>query len=314
MQPLPHLPSDAIQASANFIYFLEAVAKTNKLSSSRAPLLAAAVRYLTPSVCHRSDRTFPMVDWDDPQTIKAQGFACVKLIHVLAGLYLCVICIPQILGSWEYVSNIHYEWEFITRKRPYRWTIWLYSGTRFCVLMNIILGLVAFNPLRPMNCELWLLFDFVRCQSGVESRQESLSQSGCIGFMPRPQAWLHRILFARMRRPSKQPLKTHRFPYGAAPGMKAEYNATTALLTRRATLSLYIGTFQAIARCRGRLIEMKAHPHCRTRIPSTRYRLSVPSQLLRTTTPIFIGDLRHRRTLVCCRSHGALKSLLSGAA
>ncbi|KAI0052077.1 hypothetical protein FA95DRAFT_50322 [Auriscalpium vulgare] len=91
-----------------------------------------------------------MVDWHNPQTIAAELFAYVKLLHVVAGLYF-----------WEYFTNLHYEWEFIKRKRPYRWTIWLYSVTRFCALMNIILGLVAFNTQRPLNCELWLLFEFI---------------------------------------------------------------------------------------------------------------------------------------------------------
>ncbi|KAI0048049.1 hypothetical protein FA95DRAFT_1605583 [Auriscalpium vulgare] len=91
-----------------------------------------------------------MIDWHDPQTITAQGFASIKLIHVSAGFYL-----------WEYFSNLWYEWEFITRKRPYRWTLWLYSVTRFSALMDVILGLLAFNTQRPLDCELWLLFDFI---------------------------------------------------------------------------------------------------------------------------------------------------------
>jgi len=33
--------------------------------------------------------------------------------------------------SWEFVSNLDYEWSFIRGHRPYRWTIWVCSPTLF---------------------------------------------------------------------------------------------------------------------------------------------------------------------------------------
>jgi hypothetical protein len=38
--------------------------------------------------------------------------------------------------SWEYITNLDYEWSIIRGRRTYNWTIWVCSDTCF-------LGLVA---------------------------------------------------------------------------------------------------------------------------------------------------------------------------
>ncbi|KAI0311000.1 hypothetical protein OF83DRAFT_1177997 [Amylostereum chailletii] len=47
-----------------------------------------------------------------------------KLIHVIGGIVL-----------WEFVSTFNYEWSVIRGKRPYKWTIWVYSGCRISALV-----------------------------------------------------------------------------------------------------------------------------------------------------------------------------------
>ncbi|KAI0248214.1 hypothetical protein BJV78DRAFT_1355083 [Lactifluus subvellereus] len=58
----------------------------------------------------------------------------VKLDHAIAGIYI-----------WETVFTAGFELDVLRGKRPYRWTIWLYLGTRYCGLLLFILVLVGEN-------------------------------------------------------------------------------------------------------------------------------------------------------------------------
>jgi len=47
----------------------------------------------------------------------------------------------------------------IRGRRPYRWTIWIYSLTRVAALLSVILTLVDLNTTTPINCQVWITFD-----------------------------------------------------------------------------------------------------------------------------------------------------------
>ncbi|KAH9173730.1 hypothetical protein EDB89DRAFT_685629 [Lactarius sanguifluus] len=69
-----------------------------------------------------------MVDWHDPAVIILDYFNLTKLLHVLGGAYI-----------WETVMTAGFELDVLRGKQPYRWTIWIYLGTRYsCLLMFII--------------------------------------------------------------------------------------------------------------------------------------------------------------------------------
>jgi len=87
-----------------------------------------------------------MVNWTDPETIAIQSFALVKFVHVLDGLYL-----------WEYLSTLGYEWDVITRKRPWRWTMAIYFGCRISTLGAIIADLTGFGITTEFDCKGWLV-------------------------------------------------------------------------------------------------------------------------------------------------------------
>jgi len=59
--------------------------------------------------------------------------------HTMSGLYI-----------WEYLTTLHFELDVIRRRRPYRWTIWIYSLTRVSTLMVVILNFFAFDT-TPIN-------------------------------------------------------------------------------------------------------------------------------------------------------------------
>ncbi|KAI0250082.1 hypothetical protein BJV78DRAFT_619955 [Lactifluus subvellereus] len=54
------------------------------------------------------------------------------LDHAIAGIYI-----------WETVFTAGFELDVLRGKRPYKWTIWLYLGTRYCSLLVFILLLIG---------------------------------------------------------------------------------------------------------------------------------------------------------------------------
>ncbi|KAI0291213.1 hypothetical protein B0F90DRAFT_1778553 [Multifurca ochricompacta] len=54
--------------------------------------------------------------------------ALIKLDHTLAGIYI-----------WEILFTAGFELDVLKGKRPYRWTIWIYLGTRYTSLLSFII-------------------------------------------------------------------------------------------------------------------------------------------------------------------------------
>jgi len=78
--------------------------------------------------------------------------ALVKVWHAVDGIFL-----------WEIFTTLDYEWSVIRGRRPYRWTIWVYSLTRIAGLMSVILNLVGMSASAPLNCQLWISFQLFFC-------------------------------------------------------------------------------------------------------------------------------------------------------
>ncbi|KAI0246157.1 hypothetical protein BJV78DRAFT_1158090 [Lactifluus subvellereus] len=73
-----------------------------------------------------------MVNWNDPSVLLKDYLTLIKLDHAIAGIYI-----------WETVFTAGFELDVLRGKRPYRWTIWLYLGTRYCGLLVFILTLIG---------------------------------------------------------------------------------------------------------------------------------------------------------------------------
>ncbi|KAI0281966.1 hypothetical protein BGY98DRAFT_1094577 [Russula aff. rugulosa BPL654] len=91
-----------------------------------------------------------MVNYDDPVTIAKEFLALVKLWHVVDGIYI-----------WEFLTTLDYEWDVFQGRRPYRWTIWIYSLARISALMAVILNMVGFDTTTPINCQVWVTFEVI---------------------------------------------------------------------------------------------------------------------------------------------------------
>jgi len=76
--------------------------------------------------------------------------ALVKLVHVLGGIYI-----------WEFVTNLGFEYSFITGKRKFTWTFLLYLGCRLCPLVSISSQFLEFDLHHEINCQVWVIVTFM---------------------------------------------------------------------------------------------------------------------------------------------------------
>ncbi|KAN0141799.1 hypothetical protein V8E53_000261 [Lactarius tabidus] len=88
-----------------------------------------------------------MVDFHSPAIIGDDFLAVVKFWHVVDGIFI-----------WEFVVNLDYELSVIRGHRPYLWTTWIYSLTRVCTLIAVILNIIGLDSSSPINCQLWVIF------------------------------------------------------------------------------------------------------------------------------------------------------------
>ena len=88
------------------------------------------------------------------------------------------IPIPHSLScsSWEFLIGLQYELSVIRGRRPYMWTIWvcssllfgcvpgvdhptekIYSLTRLCTLISVILNMLALDSSNSINCQVRII-------------------------------------------------------------------------------------------------------------------------------------------------------------
>ncbi|KAI0248155.1 hypothetical protein BJV78DRAFT_839949 [Lactifluus subvellereus] len=90
-----------------------------------------------------------MVNWHDPSVLYKDYLALIKLDHVIAGIYI-----------WETVFTAGFELDVLRGKRPYRWSIWLYLGTRYTALVTFILTLIGEDG-GKVSCQPFTIADAV---------------------------------------------------------------------------------------------------------------------------------------------------------
>ncbi|KAH9039213.1 hypothetical protein EDB84DRAFT_1066937 [Lactarius hengduanensis] len=100
-----------------------------------------------------------MVNFNDPAVVQADFRALENFVFAVQGVYI-----------WEYFSTLWFERSFITGEQPYRWSIWVYSGTRLLTLMNAVSNLVGFSVKTRMNCQLWVYSELITAHGAFSLR------------------------------------------------------------------------------------------------------------------------------------------------
>ncbi|KAF8259722.1 hypothetical protein EI94DRAFT_1750788 [Lactarius quietus] len=93
-----------------------------------------------------------MVNWNNPQTVLAESFALVKFVHVVDGIYI-----------WEYFTTLWFEWQVLTKRRPWKWSMAIYFAARIFAISGVCTQLVGFNLTSRYNCQAWIDAVLITC-------------------------------------------------------------------------------------------------------------------------------------------------------
>jgi len=91
-----------------------------------------------------------MVGLHDPPVFARDYDLVVQLWHLIHGIFL-----------WDYIMTIKFEWEYLTGKRKFQWTLVLYSGIRHSALCSAICSLVFLNVTHRINCQQWVIWTLI---------------------------------------------------------------------------------------------------------------------------------------------------------
>jgi len=90
-----------------------------------------------------------MVNFRDPFTIASESNEADRFWSFVDGIFI-----------WEFIVTLDYEWSVIRGRRPYRWTIWIYSLTRVATLASVVLNIYTID-VTHINCQVTVGLQFV---------------------------------------------------------------------------------------------------------------------------------------------------------
>ncbi|KZV98540.1 hypothetical protein EXIGLDRAFT_832105 [Exidia glandulosa HHB12029] len=98
-----------------------------------------------------------MVDWHDPTVQMRTARVASFITNVAAGCYI-----------WEFLLAFHFDWEHLTRRRPLRWSVIPYIGTRYTCLFAIVAVFRVSNVFHPeIGCTAWWKFIYISSYTAV---------------------------------------------------------------------------------------------------------------------------------------------------
>jgi hypothetical protein len=65
-------------------------------------------------------------------------------------------CFSHRSCRWEYFTTLWFEWEVLTKRRPWKPTMLIYFGSRLFCLGGVCSILAGFNLTSQFNCQAWL--------------------------------------------------------------------------------------------------------------------------------------------------------------
>ncbi|KAJ6475944.1 hypothetical protein C8R47DRAFT_985564 [Mycena vitilis] len=68
-----------------------------------------------------------MVDWKSGAEIAKDAAAYGKFMYALIGLYI-----------WEWLTSLDFDWDYLLRKRQFRWPMIFYFLNRYCLLFALM--------------------------------------------------------------------------------------------------------------------------------------------------------------------------------
>ncbi|KAF5371695.1 hypothetical protein D9758_003538 [Tetrapyrgos nigripes] len=105
-----------------------------------------------------------MTDWSSPAELQKDSDIFIKLMHVLTGLYI-----------WEFILSLHFDWDFLTRRKPFRWPMIFYFLDRYLLLFALIGILISLDSTVRLNCQALYIFNQLAGNAAVGLASINLS-------------------------------------------------------------------------------------------------------------------------------------------
>ncbi|KAH9962859.1 hypothetical protein BC827DRAFT_177052 [Russula dissimulans] len=77
-----------------------------------------------------------------------------RFVHALGGIYV-----------WEYILTFGFEWSFITGKRRFPWSMWVYVAIRLLALVNVVANLIQTGFETLVDCHDWVYVEYITVYS-----------------------------------------------------------------------------------------------------------------------------------------------------
>jgi len=83
-----------------------------------------------------------MTNFKDPNVLNNDFNFFNQFTACLNGIYM-----------WDFLTTLWFEWEFLTGKRKFKWTLLLYSASRIGAVGAVISSLVGFSATSRIDCQ-----------------------------------------------------------------------------------------------------------------------------------------------------------------
>ncbi|KAL5522673.1 hypothetical protein ACEPAG_8691 [Sanghuangporus baumii] len=91
-----------------------------------------------------------MVNWQSDAEVKKDGVVFSNLMHCLLGLYL-----------WEFFISLPFDFDFILRRKSFKWPLIFYFAGRYSLLFALIGIAIALNVTKEVDCQALYIFNQV---------------------------------------------------------------------------------------------------------------------------------------------------------
>ncbi|KAI0275789.1 hypothetical protein BGY98DRAFT_990649 [Russula aff. rugulosa BPL654] len=117
--------------------------------------------------------------------------------HITNGIYV-----------WEYVTTLDFELDIIQGRRPYQWTIWIYSLARSALLIAIILNLIDFDVTSSMDCQVFAYVSLVSASLLIVLRVIAIWDKNKFAVAIAVITWVINVLYLQFRGTRDRTLRT----------------------------------------------------------------------------------------------------------
>jgi len=105
-----------------------------------------------------------MPDWKSPEELQKDGLIFGKFMHSLFGLY-----------AYEWLVSLHFEWDFLTGKKKFRWPMIFYFANRYLMLLTMVGVLITLDSTTEVNCRALYTFSQLAGDASVGLASINLS-------------------------------------------------------------------------------------------------------------------------------------------